>query len=140
MISGSIGGFLVFLVPVFHPICTGTTCWYQAAQVRAVLPMVPVGTRWDRRVTSSAAVGAAVTRKTTGLPVTRWLEPRCTALVQRLARRCRAGAGGWFKTNSPVSPVVRHWYYPVVPGGAPVVLFAAGVTQRSTAGARRYGS
>ena len=102
--------------------------------------MVPVGTQWDRRVTSSMAVGAAVTRKLTGLPVTRWLEPCCTALVQRLARQYRASTGGWFKTNSPVLPVVHRWYYPVVPGGAPVVLHAAGIIWRSTAGPRRHGS
>ena len=132
MISGSIGGFLVFLVPVFHHFARITACWYRAAQVRADVPMVPVGTRWDRWVTGYTAVGAAVTRKVAGLPVTRWLEPRCTALVQRLARWCRAGAGGWFKANSPVSPVVHHRYYPVLPGGAPAssTRCTAGITRR----------
>ena len=97
--------------------------------------MVPVGTRWDCRVTSYAAVGATVTHKTAGLPAIRWLEPRCKWYSNWLA-----GAGVWFKANSPVSPVVHHWYYPVVPGGVPAVLYAAGITRRSTAGPRRHGS
>ena len=81
-----------------------TTCWYRAARGRAVVPMVPVGTQ-------QCPSG-------TGYP--RYYQAGChwVSPARRLVRRCRAGAGSWFKANSPVSPVAHHWYYPVVPGGA----------------------
>ena len=59
--------------------------------------------------------------------------------AHRFIRRYRAGAGSWFKVNSPVSPVVHRWYYPAVPGGTLAVLCAAGITRRSTIRPRRHG-
>ena len=141
MISGCDGSFLVFLTPVFYHFVRGTTCWYRAAQIWAGTPVVPVGTRWYRRVVGYAAVGAAVTRKVAGLPATWWLEPRRTALVRRLARRYRAGAGSWFKANSLASLTARHWYYPValccIAPYHVMTCRAAGIAPRCTVVAQR---
>ena len=82
---------------------------------------------------------AGVTRRGTAGPRRYGSWSAVAVPAQRFIRRYRAGAGSWFKANSPVSPVVHRWYYPAVPGGTLAVLCAAGITRRSTVGSRRYG-